>query len=212
MKDYEINPYGILYPCKIMGNNYKIGSYKCTRDCEHVLNLESHKDANGRVELITFTCKAKEKKLNGEFSLIPHSYQIADTGDYDGYYEISNGDFSIFTNDGEEEAVLEVVNALNNSGCKFYLDDKDAVEVMILKQDKENLKNMLKELKESLRLLSLEDSEAEKIDYEYEMYFDSKPGELIQIQGWVPIDTNSIIKKEQIPHYLEIGLLRKIEK
>lgn len=212
MKNYEIDPYAILDPCEIMGDNYKIGSHKCTKHCEYASNFERHKDFNGRVELITFTCNAKENKSAAKFSLIPHSYQLADTGDYDGYYEISNGEISILTNDEDEEALLKVVRALNNSGCKFYMDDWKDVQLMLLSEQKQNLKHMVRELKESLRLLSVEASEAEEIDYEYEMYFDSKPGESIQIQGWVPIDTNRIIKKDRIPHYLETGLLRKIKK
>lgn len=52
----------------------------------------------------------------------------------------------------------------------------------------------------------------ELYEYEYEMFFDSKPGEFIQMNGWVPIATDMIKHPERIPHYIEAGLLRKIEK
>lgn len=40
-----------------------------------------------------------------------------------GYYEITNGKISIFTRDDDEEALLHIVDALNNSNCNFYHDD-----------------------------------------------------------------------------------------
>ena len=73
-------------------------------------------------------------KINPKFELIAHSYQIADTGDYDGNYEITNGHLSIFTNDDDDEALQTVVNALNDSGCKFYLNDDAEFEIRILKE------------------------------------------------------------------------------
>lgn len=75
-----------------------------------------------------------------EWELKCHSYQIADTGDYDGYWEITNGKISIFSKDDEEDQLLEVVNSLNESGCKFYLDTND---IDFLKAENEWLKNDL---------------------------------------------------------------------
>ena len=52
-----------------------------------------------------------------------HSHQIADTGDYDGYYEISNGDITLVTRDDFEDAERQLktaVAALNRWGIKFY--------------------------------------------------------------------------------------------
>jgi hypothetical protein len=49
-------------------------------------------------------------------------------------------------------------------------------------------------------------------EYEYEMFFDSKPDELVQIHGWYPIATDRIRNPEKIDHYIETGLLRRIPK
>lgn len=67
------------------------------------------------------------------WKLVPHSYQIADTGDYDGYYEITNGKMSIYTKDDDDEALEPVVKALNESGSEFYLDDSAEFEASILR-------------------------------------------------------------------------------
>lgn len=75
-----------------------------------------------------------------EWKLIGHSHQIADTGDYDGYYEITNGKVSILTNSDNDEALLPIVKALNDSGCKFYLDDAKEVELYLLKKEYTELK------------------------------------------------------------------------
>jgi len=48
--------------------------------------------------------------------------------------------------------------------------------------------------------------------YEYEMFFSSNPNDMIKIDGWIPIDTGKIKKADKIKEYIEIGLLRKIEK
>ena len=48
--------------------------------------------------------------------------------------------------------------------------------------------------------------------YEYEMFFSSNPNDMIKIDGWLPIDTDKIAKADKIKEYIEIGLLRKIEK
>ncbi|MDH7444179.1 hypothetical protein [Aquimarina sp. 2201CG14-23] len=48
--------------------------------------------------------------------------------------------------------------------------------------------------------------------YEYEMFFSSNPNDMIKIDGWIPIDTKKIEKINKIKEYIEIGLLRKIER
>ncbi len=45
---------------------------------------------------------------------------------------------------------------------------------------------------------------------EYEMFFSSKPNDIVKIDGWIPVQTDKIDKKERISEYIEIGLLRKI--
>ncbi|RZS92537.1 hypothetical protein [Aquimarina brevivitae] len=47
--------------------------------------------------------------------------------------------------------------------------------------------------------------------FEYEMFFSSNPNDLIKIDGWIPIETNKLGDKEQIKHFIEIGLIRRIE-
>lgn len=98
----------------------------------------------------------KEQPLDvseqGEWRLEGHSYQIADTGDYDGHYEITNGKISLLTKDDDEEALKPIINALNNSDCKFYQDD-------FLEFENSMLKNEIHDLKQSPQSVSNEDIE-----------------------------------------------------
>lgn len=89
------------------------------------------------------------KKNKNEWNLIPHSYQIADTGDYDGHYEVTDGTISLLTKDDDDEALAGVVKALNDSGCKFYQDDAAEFELKLLKEEitkKSTLESILAEL------------------------------------------------------------------
>lgn len=96
--------------------------------------------------------KTQEQKSNidqpvvtssADWKLIAHSHQIADTGDYDGCYEITNGKVSIFTKDDDDEVLEPVVKALNESGCKFYLDDSAEFEAHILREENKRLHYMI---------------------------------------------------------------------
>jgi hypothetical protein len=79
-------------------------------------------------------------KQKDNWKLIGHSHQIADTGDYSGHWEITNGEISIITQNDEEEEVLKpIVDALNNSGCNFYIEKDLQYEVDILKKDNARL-------------------------------------------------------------------------
>lgn len=49
--------------------------------------------------------------MKNKWEVKSHSYQIGDTGDYDGWHELTNGSISLGTNDDDEETV-EVLNAL----------------------------------------------------------------------------------------------------
>lgn len=91
----------------------------------------------------THNTKPEEGKEIKEWQLIGHSSQIADTGDYDGCYEITNGKVSIYSNDDDDEALQPVVDALNKSGCNFYLDDSYEFENYLLKQEISELRNRL---------------------------------------------------------------------
>ena len=72
-----------------------------------------------------------------------HSHQIADTGDYDGYYEITNGKISLLTKDDDDEALQPIIDALNDSCCKFYQDDWFEFENKMLKEEISRLKFMI---------------------------------------------------------------------
>ena len=78
-----------------------------------------------------------------DWKLKGHSHQIADTGDYDGYYEITNGKISLLTKDDDDEALQPIVDALNDSGCKFYQDDWFEFENKMLKEEISHLKFMI---------------------------------------------------------------------
>lgn len=78
-----------------------------------------------------------------QFELIAHFTQLADTGDYDGYYEITNGKVSIFTDDDADESLELVVKTLNDSGCKFYMNDTAEIEVKILEEHIKRLNFMI---------------------------------------------------------------------
>ncbi len=78
------------------------------------------------------------------WKLIPHSYQIADTGDYDGHYEITDGKITLYVKDDDnEEPLQKVVDALNNSGCKFEVDDSAKWELEAVKRENQRLWTLL---------------------------------------------------------------------
>lgn len=82
-----------------------------------------------------------ELKMNG--------FQIADTGDYGGNYEITNGDISIFTEDDEEdtkESLKDVVTYLNKCGCKFYINDSLKYENHLIREQNERMTESLLDL------------------------------------------------------------------
>ena len=76
-----------------------------------------------------------------DWKIVAHSHQIADTGDYNGCYELTNGKISIYTQDDED--FKPVIDALNESGCDFYLDDSAEFELHILKEENKLLHDIL---------------------------------------------------------------------
>lgn len=86
------------------------------------------------------------KKEPRVWKLVAHNQQIADTGDYDGCYEITDGRISIFSKDDDDEALQEVVEALNGSDCSFYQDDWIEMENRMLKDDIRHLRERIAEL------------------------------------------------------------------
>ena len=80
---------------------------------------------------------------SADWKLLAHSHQIADTGDYDGCYEVTNGKVSLFTKDDEDEAIEPVVMALNESGINFYIDDSDKWELHAIREENKRLHYMI---------------------------------------------------------------------
>jgi hypothetical protein len=95
-----------------------------------------------------------------KWKLVGHSYQIADTGDYDGHYEITNGKISLLTNEDDEELLQPIVDELNNSDCKFYQDDWFEFENKMLKEENQRLQkqqsNTIPEPTDKQKLWALE--------------------------------------------------------
>lgn len=81
------------------------------------------------------------------WELKSHFGQIADTGDYDGSYEITNGKISLITND-DDEGLQEIVDALNNSGAKFYENNLELLDSHLTISA---LTERVKELEDGLR-------------------------------------------------------------
>jgi len=76
-----------------------------------------------------------------------HSYQIGDTGDYDGYWEITNGKDSLITKEDYEDIEKDlraVVDLLNNTYANFTVDRGNEAamdaEIKWLRQEMEDLK------------------------------------------------------------------------
>jgi hypothetical protein len=76
-----------------------------------------------------------------------HSYQIADTGDYDGYWEITNGKDSLITKEDYEDIEKDlqaVVDLLNNTYANFTVDRGNEAaldaENKLLRQEMEDMK------------------------------------------------------------------------
>jgi hypothetical protein len=87
------------------------------------------------------------------FEWIPHFGQIADTGDHDGEYELSNGGVSLFTKEIDDESMFEIQKALNDSGAIFYTDPPERYELFNLKHQIDSHTALIKEMKEALSKL-----------------------------------------------------------
>ena len=84
---------------------------------------------------------------NGEWKIIPHSYQIADTGDYDGHWELTNGTISLITKDdiGEDGDVEDLVQKMNDLDVKWedYKLDDSRWEAMMWKSKVDMLERFI---------------------------------------------------------------------
>jgi hypothetical protein len=80
-----------------------------------------------------------------------HSYQIADTGDYDGHYELTNGDITLLTKDDDDETerllrmAAHFLNkvVINLSDAKV---DDLSFQLHLLELEKKQLQERVKEL------------------------------------------------------------------
>ncbi len=86
-----------------------------------------------------------------EFKIVEHSHQIADTGDYDGCLELTNGKVSIFTKDDlEEEQCDKIIMTLNEAACDWYMDDSAEFGLHL---EKERTKNLVNRIESALELI-----------------------------------------------------------
>lgn len=100
-----------------------------------------------------------EKQKKSEWHVKSHSWQIADTGDMDGYWEITNGVISLRTRDeGNDEWTNDapsdyqrIADALNKSGALFFEDDADAFFAQHWKSEYDRLYGCVKKTEEALK-------------------------------------------------------------
>jgi hypothetical protein len=83
-----------------------------------------------------------------------HSHQIADTGDYDGYHELTNGVISLGTKEDDEETVVilqELATQLNNVGINLFDCKADdlAIDNHLIKEENEQLRQENSRLKQA---------------------------------------------------------------
>lgn len=89
-----------------------------------------------------------------------HFHAIGMTGDYDGHYEVTNGDISLCTNDDPEDitetenTLQRVAKSLNESECKFYCntttEHKLHIENMELRYKIDDLRDQAQRMADAL--------------------------------------------------------------
>lgn len=83
-----------------------------------------------------------------------HSYQIADTGDYDGHYELTNGEITLWTKDDDEDTerflrlAAHFLNKIGINLSEAKVDDL-SYQVHLLELEKKELQGRVKELEDS---------------------------------------------------------------
>ncbi len=89
-------------------------------------------------------------KETPKWEIKAHSYQIADTGDYDGHFILKCGDIELITKDdhlGDEEGQA-LIKALNDVDCKWEdwkLSDKE-FELHLKQQEVDRWKEVAEKL------------------------------------------------------------------
>lgn len=104
---------------------------------------------------------------NGEWKIIPHSYQIADTGDYDGHYELTNGTISLITRDDVDtdnpdiDGINHMIEIMNELDIKW--ENGEAADLRFeLHMEKQYHKDLRKALQRII------DSYQQRDDYQLE--------------------------------------------
>lgn len=72
-------------------------------------------------------------EIDTTWKAVACSSPIADTGDYDGHWELTNGNIVLITNDDDlaEVDFADIVDVLNNAGIDFTLDDTANIDKYI---------------------------------------------------------------------------------
>lgn len=81
--------------------------------------------------------------MKNNWTLIPQSYQIADTGDYDGHYEISNGLITLGTTSDDEDSLNSLIYFLNTLEIQIYPTPNYEIELLIEKEENKRLNLMI---------------------------------------------------------------------
>jgi len=90
---------------------------------------------------------------NKEWELKYHSYAIADTGDYDGHYELTNGTITLITRDeidteNPDSELEKAIYWLNEADIKWenWVEDDLRFQIHLLEEDKKKLKDIARTL------------------------------------------------------------------
>jgi hypothetical protein len=120
----------------------------------------------------------KKMEQDNKWRLITHSYQIADTGDYDGYCEITNGDISLVTKSEiydecyHIDELLDILNSLLD--VKWELHNKYSDEAALARSMEQTWKSLADRMYEQLKLHSslivVKDHPVKQICKEYESW------------------------------------------
>ena len=97
------------------------------------------------------------EKVPAKWEFKCHNYQIADTGDYDGYFELTNGIISLCSIDDDEDTerfLQKAANLLNKVGINLYESNYEGVQIdnYLLKDENKELRERINELENDKRV------------------------------------------------------------
>lgn len=131
-----------------------------------------------------------------------HSYQIADTGDYDGHYELTNGDITLWTKDDDEETerfLRLAAHFLNKVGINLSdakVDDL-SYQVYLLELEKKQLQERVKELEDKPAGAVWVKASDINIEYRKTYYAKWPSGTVIKATGWFQESDGTFFWNEQ---------------